>query len=69
MERAAYKLIELSGISATSIEDVLAKAIKGMHRRVKHLDWFEVVETHVNVEMGKVRHWQVRIRVGLVPQV
>ena len=66
MKHPVSKLIEFTGTSATSIEDVLDKAIKRMHRVVKKPDWFQVVETHVNFATGKVCHWQVKIRVGLV---
>jgi flavin-binding protein dodecin len=66
MKHPVSKLIEVTGTSAASLEDVLAKAHKRLHRLVRHPSWFQVVETHVNIDMGKVRHWQVKIRVGLV---
>lgn len=59
-----YKTIELTGTSSTSIEDAVNTAIQHAHQTLKHLSWFEVVETRGNIEKGKVRHWQVTMKVG-----
>jgi len=64
MKPPVYKLIELTGTSATSIEDAVARAITRAHKTLKHLSWFQVVETRGNIEKGKVHHWQVTIKVG-----
>jgi flavin-binding protein dodecin len=64
MKPTVYKLIELTGTSNTSIEDAVAGAITRAHKTLKHLSWFQVVETRGNIEKGKVRHWQVTIKVG-----
>jgi len=59
-----YKLIELTGTSAASIEDAVDKAINRAHKTIKNLCWFQVVETRGNIEKGRVHHWQVTIKVG-----
>ena len=59
-----YKLIELTGTSTTSIEDAVDKAIQRAHKTVKNLSWFQVIETRGNIDKGKVKHWQVTIKVG-----
>ena len=64
MKDPVYKLIELTGTSAASIEDAVDKAVKRAHKTIKSLRWFQVVETRGNIEEGKVRHWQVTIKVG-----
>jgi flavin-binding protein dodecin len=64
MKDQVYKLIELTGTSSTSIEDAVGKAIKRAHRTVKNLWWFQVVDTRGDIAKGKVRHWQVTIKVG-----
>ena len=64
MKAHVYKLIELTGTSTTSIEDAVDKAIGRAHKTVKNLSWFQVVETRGNIDKGKVRHWQVTIKVG-----
>jgi hypothetical protein len=64
MKDPVYKLIELTGTSAVSIEDAVESAIKRADKTIKQLCWFQVVETRGNIEKGKVRHWQVTIKVG-----
>jgi flavin-binding protein dodecin len=64
MKDPVYKLVELTGTSATSIEDAVAHAIKRAHKTIKDLRWFQVVETRGNIDQGTVRHWQVTIKVG-----
>ena len=64
MKDPVHKLIELTGTSTTSIEDAVDKAIKRAHKTVKKLSWFQVVETRGNIDKGKVKRWQVTIKVG-----
>jgi flavin-binding protein dodecin len=64
MKDPVYKLIELTGTSAVSIEDAVESAIKRADKTIKQLCWFQVVETRGNIEKGKVRHWQVTIKAG-----
>jgi flavin-binding protein dodecin len=64
MKDPVYKLIELTGTSTTSIEDAVDKAIQRAHKTIKNLCWFQVVETRGNIEKGKLRHWQVTLKVG-----
>ncbi|OIQ97996.1 dodecin [mine drainage metagenome] len=64
MKDPVYKLIELTGTSPRSIEDAVANAIKRANRTVKRLCWFQVIETRGDIDKGKVRRWQVIIKVG-----
>ena len=64
MKNHVYKLIEVTGTSAASIEDAVARAIQRAHKTIKNLCWFQVVETRGNINKGKVDHWQVTIKVG-----
>ena len=64
MKDHVYKLIELTGTSATSLGDAVEKAIKRAHKTIKNLCWFQVVETRGDINKGKVHHWQVTIKVG-----
>lgn len=59
-----YKLIEIVGSSTTGTDDAIRTAIERANRTIKHLDWFEVVETRGHLQDGKIAHWQVKIRVG-----
>ncbi len=64
MKDRIYKIIELTGTSKTSIEDAVGKALKRAHQTLKHLSWFQVVETRGSIEAGKVDVWQVTLKVG-----
>ena len=64
MKDPIYKQIEITGTSTKSIEDAVAKAISRAHQTVKHLSWFQIVETRGNISKGKVLHWQVTLKIG-----
>ena len=59
-----YKLVELVGSSATSIEDAIQAAIGRASATLENIRWFEVTETRGHVENGKVTHYQVTVKVG-----
>jgi flavin-binding protein dodecin len=64
MKDHVYKQIELTGTSSISVEDAVEQAIQRAHKTIKNLCWFHVLETRGNIDKGKVRHWQVTIKVG-----
>ena len=64
MSDHVYKIVELVGSSATSIEDAIQGAIARASSTVDNIRWFEVVETRGHVEGGKVDHYQVTLKVG-----
>ena len=64
MKNHVYKLIEITGTSAISIEDAVARALKRAHKSIRNLAWFQVTETRGSIAKGKVQHWQVTLKVG-----
>lgn len=64
MDDKVYKLIELTGTSTNSIEDAVNVALARAGKTIKHLRWFQVVETRGEIDCDRVRHWQVTIKVG-----
>ena len=64
MQDHVYKIIEIAGSSETSIEDAIQGAVARASRTLKHLRWFEVIETRGHIENGKVHHYQVMMKVG-----
>ena len=64
MSNHVYKSIELTGSSATSIEDAVQNAVTKASETVRNIHWFNVVETRGHVQDGKVAHWQVTIKLG-----
>ncbi|WP_442513195.1 dodecin [Pseudomonas promysalinigenes] len=59
-----YKKTELVGSSQTSIEDAINNALAEAGKSIKHMEWFEVVETRGHIRDNKVEHFQVTLKVG-----
>lgn len=64
MQEHIYKIVQLVGSSEDSIEDAIEVAINRASETIRHLRWFEVLETRGHIEQGKVRHYQVTLKVG-----
>lgn len=64
MSAHTYKLIELVGSSTVGSDDAIRNAISKAALTVKHMDWFEVVETRGHIVNGQIAHYQVTIKVG-----
>ena len=64
MSDHVYKIIEIVGSSAKSIEDAIERAVARASETLDELRWFEVVNTRGHVENGKVAHYQVTLRIG-----
>ena len=59
-----YKKIEIVGSSTKSIEDAIENAVSRAGQSVQNLRWFEVTETRGHIEAGKVKHYQVTLKIG-----
>ena len=59
-----YKIIEITGSSAASIDDAIRGAVERASRSVRNIGWFEVKEVRGHVENGKVGHFQVTVKIG-----
>ena len=64
MSDHVYKVVELVGSSASSIEDAIQTAIGRASSTLENVRWFEVTETRGHVEGGRVTHFQVTVKVG-----
>lgn len=64
MSEHIYKVVELVGSSETSVEDAVQSAISRASQTLHHLRWFEIVQTRGHIEDGRVRHYQVVLKVG-----
>ena len=64
MGNHVYKMVEIVGSSTTGTDDAIRNAVATAASTLRHLDWFEVVETRGHLEEGKVAHWQVKLRVA-----
>jgi dodecin len=59
-----YRVIQLVGSSESSIEDAIKAAISKASNTLRHMRWFEVVETRGHIENNKVTHYQVTLKMG-----
>ena len=64
MSDKTYKLIELVGVSESSIEEAIQNAVARANQTLNNLDWFEVVEARGVIQDGTVNQFQVKIKVG-----
>ena len=64
MSDNVYKIIEVVGSSASSIEDAIENAIARAASTIHDIRWFEVQETRGHVEAGRVAHYQVTLKIG-----
>jgi dodecin len=64
MSNHVYKLVELVGSSTVGTDDAIRNAIATAAKTLRHIDWFEVIETRGHVADGKVGHFQVTLKVG-----
>lgn len=64
MEDHVYRVIEITGSSATSIEDAIQTAVGRASRTLRNLRWFEVTQTRGHLEGGKIQHYQVTLKIG-----
>jgi flavin-binding protein dodecin len=59
-----YRVIDLVGSSEKSIEDAVASAIARANKTIRNLRWFEIGNIRGDIENGKVRWYQVELKVG-----
>ncbi|NLF53762.1 MAG: dodecin family protein [Thauera phenolivorans] len=64
MPNHVYKLVEIVGSSETGTDDAIRNALETAANTIRHIDWFEVMETRGHVVGGKVAHYQVTLKIG-----
>ena len=64
MGNHVYKMVEIVGSSTTGTDDAIRNAIATAAATLRHLDWFEVVQTRGHLVDGKVAHYQVTLKVA-----
>ncbi len=64
MSEPIYKVVEIVGTSEKSISLAIENAIAKASGSLRHLGWFEVVQMRGNIGDGKVKRYQVTLKVG-----
>ncbi len=64
MSDQVYKMVEMVGSSTESSDEAVRNALMRAARTLRHMDWFQVVETRGHIVDGDVGHWQVTVKIG-----
>jgi flavin-binding protein dodecin len=64
MAEHTYKMIELVGTSESGIDQAIANGIERAAQTLKGLDWFEVGSIRGQIADGKIKYYQVSMKVG-----
>jgi len=59
-----YRVTEIVGTSAESIDAAIRGGISRAASSLHALDWFEVTEVRGHIEDGEIAHYQVGLKVG-----
>jgi dodecin len=59
-----YRVTEIAAHSEVSHADAIAKAVERASKTLRHLTWLEVKEQRGEIEGGKIKQYQVVIKVG-----
>lgn len=60
----AYRYVEIVGVSDKGLDDAIRRAVEEAYRESKQISWFEVSEIRGSVKEGKVKEYQVVVKVG-----
>ena len=64
MDGEVFKIIEVVGSSPESIDRAIRDAVEKAAGSIRHMRWFEVVETRGHIVEGAVAHFQVTLKIG-----
>lgn len=64
MDNHVYKIIELVGTSAEGVDQAIENALQRAGESVRNVRWFETLNVRGSVEDGKVKQYQVTLKVG-----
>ncbi len=64
MSEHVYKVIEIVGSSAAGSDAAANRAIEHAAQTVRNMRWAVVDEVRAHIEDQKIKHWQVKLKVG-----
>lgn len=64
MADSTYKVTEVVGTSAESIQQAVRNGVDKTAETVRNLDWFEVTNIRGHLADGAVAHFQVTMKIG-----
>jgi flavin-binding protein dodecin len=64
MNDHVYKIIEITGTSDEGSDSAIRNAVARASKSVRHMRWFEVLETRGTIKKNEVESWQVSLKIG-----
>ena len=64
MPEHVYKVVEVVGSSEVSVSKAIDRAIEKAAQTLRNIGWFEVGQVRGHIENGKVKHYQVTMKLG-----
>lgn len=64
MSEHTYRLVEVVGSSPDGVDQAIRNAVEDAAKTLRNIHWFQVVETRGHVEEGKIKHFQVTVKLG-----
>lgn len=64
MDNHVYKIMELVGTSDAGVGEAVENALQRASKTIRNIRWFETLNIRGSVEDGKVKQFQVTVKVG-----
>lgn len=64
MSDHTYRVTEIVGSSAESVDTAIRNGLARANQTLRHLDWFEVTGVRGHLVDGEIGHFQVTMKVG-----
>lgn len=64
MSDHVYKTVEITGSSASGLQDAVEHAVGRAGESLHNLRWFEVSDIRGQLHDGGIDHWQVTLKIG-----
>ena len=64
MDDHVYKIIELVGTSPKGVGEAVENALQRASGTIRNIRWFETTNIRGSVENGKVKQFQVTVKIG-----
>ena len=64
MPEHVYKVVVVVGSSEVSVSKAIDRAIAKASETLRNIGWFEVEQMRGHIENGKVKHYQVTLKLG-----
>lgn len=64
MSDHTYRVTEIVGSSPEGVDQAIQNAVARASQTLRQLDWFEVTQVRGHIEDGRIKHYQVGLKVG-----